>query len=66
MDEVHGSGSAELMENATLENEFDFHNGDEAILIAKGPPKKNIHACYTANPFAQVITIAGIGTRTVS
>ena len=35
MDEVNGSGSAELMENGTMEIEFNFHNSDETILIAK-------------------------------
>ncbi len=35
MDEVSGSGSAELMENGSLEIEFAYHLGDEAILTAQ-------------------------------
>lgn len=35
MDEVSGSGSAELLEDGTLEIEFDYHHGDEAILRAE-------------------------------
>ena len=34
-DEVSGSGSAELADNATLEIEISFHLGDEAVLTAK-------------------------------
>ena len=32
MDEVRGSGSAELLEDGSLEIEFDRHHGDDAIL----------------------------------
>ncbi len=35
MDEVSGSGSAELLEDGTLEIEFDYHQGDEAVLRAE-------------------------------
>ena len=35
MDEVTGSGSAELLDNGTLEIEFAYHLGDEAVLKAK-------------------------------
>lgn len=35
MDEVHGSGNAELLDDGTLEIEFAYHNGDEATLNAK-------------------------------
>lgn len=35
MDEVSGSGSAELLENGSLEIEFAYHLGDEAVLTAK-------------------------------
>lgn len=35
MDEVHGSGNAELLDDGTLEIEFAYYNGDEAILSAK-------------------------------
>ena len=38
MDEVHGSGNAEMLDDGTLEIEFAYHNGDEAILIAKPMP----------------------------
>ena len=35
IDEVHGSGNAELRDNGTLEIEFAYHKGDEAVLSAK-------------------------------
>lgn len=35
MDEVTGSGSAELLENGTLEIELAFHQGDEVVLTAE-------------------------------
>jgi hypothetical protein len=35
MDEVRGSGSAELLEDGTLEIELDFEHGDDAILRAQ-------------------------------
>jgi len=35
MDEISGSGNAELLNDGTLEIEFTYHNGDEAILTAK-------------------------------
>lgn len=35
MDEVHGSGSAELLDDGTLEIEFAYHLGDEATLKAE-------------------------------
>lgn len=35
MDEITGSGSAELLEDGTLEIEFAYHLGDEAVLKAK-------------------------------
>jgi hypothetical protein len=34
MDEVRGSGSAELLDNGSLEIEFDYQHGDDAVLIA--------------------------------
>jgi len=34
MHEVRGSGSAELLEDGSLEIEFDYHRGDGAILKA--------------------------------
>jgi len=34
MHEVRGSGSAELLNDGTLEIEFDYHRGDDAILKA--------------------------------
>ena len=35
MDEVYGSGSAELLNDGTLEIEYAYHLGDEAMLKAK-------------------------------
>ena len=35
MDEVRGSGSAELLEDGSLEIEFERHHGDETILKAE-------------------------------
>ena len=35
MDEVRGSGSAELLEDGMLEIELDFDHGDDAILRAE-------------------------------
>ena len=35
MDEVGGSGSAELLEDGSLEIEFDYRHGDDAILKAE-------------------------------
>ena len=35
MDEVSGSGSAELLDHGTLEIEFAYHLGDNATLKAK-------------------------------
>ena len=36
MDEVSGDGSAELFDDGTIEVEFAYHNGDEALLKASG------------------------------
>ncbi len=35
MDEVSGSGSAELLEDGSIEIEFAYHLGDEAVLKAR-------------------------------
>ncbi len=35
MDEVNGSGSAELLDDGTIEITFTYHLGDEATLKAK-------------------------------
>ena len=35
MDEINGSGSAELLDDGTIEIEFAIHFGDEAIFKAK-------------------------------
>jgi hypothetical protein len=35
MDEVSGAASAELADDGTIEIEFAYHNGDEAVLKAK-------------------------------
>ena len=34
-DEVGGEGTAELLDDGTIEIEFAYHNGDEAVLKAK-------------------------------
>ena len=34
-DEVDGEGTAELLDDGTLEIEFEYRNGDEAVLKAK-------------------------------
>ncbi len=34
MDEVSGSGNAELLDNGKLEIELTYHNGDQATLYA--------------------------------
>jgi hypothetical protein len=36
--EVTGSGSAELLEDGTLELEISFHRGDDAVLRAERDP----------------------------
>ena len=36
-DEIQGSGFAELLGNGPLQIELEYHNGDEAILIAVRP-----------------------------
>jgi hypothetical protein len=35
MDEVRGDGSAELLDDGSIEIEFAYYNGDEAVLKAK-------------------------------
>ena len=35
MDEVSGGGSAELLDDGSIEIEFAYRNGDEAVLKAK-------------------------------
>ena len=35
MDEVSGEGSAELLDDGSIEIEFAYRNGDEAVLKAK-------------------------------
>ena len=38
MDEVTGAGSAELQDDGSLQIEFKYHNGDEAVLKAIREP----------------------------
>ena len=38
MDQVSGDGSAELLDDGSIEIEFAYHNGDEAVLKAKREP----------------------------
>lgn len=35
MDEVSGEGSAELLDDGSIENEFEYDSDDEAVLKAK-------------------------------
>jgi len=37
-DEASGEGSAELLDDGSIEIEFAYHNGDEAVLKAKREP----------------------------
>ena len=37
-DEVDGEGTAELLDDGTIEIEFAYHDGDEAVLKAKPDP----------------------------
>jgi hypothetical protein len=37
-DEVQGEGTAELLDDGTIEIEFAYDNGDEAVLKAKRDP----------------------------
>jgi hypothetical protein len=37
-DEVEGEGTAELLDDGTLEIEFEYRNGDDAVLKAKRDP----------------------------
>src|ERR1700721_4012601 len=37
-DQVEGEGTAELLDDGTIEIEFAYHNGDEAVLKAKRDP----------------------------
>jgi hypothetical protein len=41
MDEVSGDGSAELLDDDTIEIEFAYHQGDEAVLKAKRGTSSN-------------------------
>ena len=38
MDEVSGSGSAELMDDGSIQIEFEYHQGDQAVLKAIRQP----------------------------
>ena len=37
-DEVSGEGTAELLDDGSIEIEFEYHNGDDAVLKAKREP----------------------------
>ena len=43
MDEARGSGSAELLDDGSLEIEFEYHRGDDATL--KAVPDTSSAAC---------------------
>ena len=51
MDEAHGTGSAELLDDGTLEIEFAMHGGDEAVLRAERLTSSA--ACWQASPLDQ-------------
>ena len=42
-DQVEGEGTAELLDDGTIEIEFAYHNGDQAVLKAK--PETSSTAC---------------------
>jgi hypothetical protein len=42
-DQVEGEGTAELLDGGTIEIEFAYHNGDEAVL--KANPATSSTAC---------------------
>ena len=44
MDEIHGEGSAELLDDGSIEIEFAYHDGDDAVLKAKRDTSST--ACY--------------------
>ena len=73
-DEVNGSGSAELLDDGTLEIEIAFHLGDEAVLRAKREGSSRPASCFVQVSAALPITFvqrrieisrspAGRGTR---
>ncbi|KAF0205080.1 MAG: hypothetical protein FD172_4096 [Methylocystaceae bacterium] len=37
-DEISGEGAAELLDDGFIEIEFEYHNGDDAVLKAKREP----------------------------
>jgi hypothetical protein len=48
MDEVSGDRSAELLDDASIEIEFAYRNGDEAVLKGKRETSSTA-CCYTAS-----------------
>ena len=48
-DEVEGEGTAELLDDGTIEIEFAYRNGDEAVLKAKRDPSST--ACLERAAF---------------
>ncbi|MER9871394.1 hypothetical protein NKJ35_30480 [Mesorhizobium sp. M0136] len=48
MDEITGDGSAELLDDGSIEITFAYHHGDEAILKAKRDPSST--ACFCNGP----------------
>jgi hypothetical protein len=55
-DEVEGEATAELLDDGTIEIEFAYHNGDEAVLKAKRNPSST--ACHGGGANA-VLAAAG-------
>ena len=52
-DEVEGEGTAELLDDGTIEIEFAYRNGDEAVLKAKRDPSST--ACQRQSAPALLI-----------
>jgi hypothetical protein len=51
MDEVSGEGSADLLDDGSIEIEFAYHCGDEAVLKAKREPFSAACSHVRSQPF---------------
>jgi hypothetical protein len=56
-DEVDGEGTAELLDDGTLEIELEYRNGDEAVLKAKRHPSSTACSHVRRQGFEQSIGI---------
>jgi hypothetical protein len=61
-DEVEGNGTTELFDDGTIEIEFAYRNGDEAVLKAK--PETSSTAYYYHR--LSLLTLSGVGITTNS